>query len=388
VLGLLGEGPKLLGKSLTPWGNLLKSVLVGMQTRELLVAGSGQDSSVPTGTMTAQKNNVAETVGHEGSTIEIRKYLIGGKIEYRFPYRDAGNQRRFRCCRTLESARKAAEDYLVGLRNGRQEPKAVEPSVGPAQTLPGTFPKTFAEICEFFLSGRQSKFARQEMRYASFRDTLTRVAGLKKVLGGTRMDKVNVLVLDRAMSELGALSPRSLWNYRNILGTILRWAVSRDHAPDAVLKAYRVMEFTGSKDRQEAINPFNPAEVRMILEAARTNVYDPTGTPFKMMAVVALQSFAGMRAAEACRLGWEDIDLGAGIIRVKRMVAKVKSPRLVPMTDNLRRWLALVPHHMRQGPVYSGHAYSKAQGRLTAPHGGVNGPRWVPHRTCQPFQSG
>jgi hypothetical protein len=48
-----------------------------------------------------------------------------------------------------------------------------------------------------------------------------------------------------------------------------------------VLEACRIVEVTGSKDRDEEINPFTPSEVVLILEALRTRTYALTCSPFE-----------------------------------------------------------------------------------------------------------
>lgn len=45
------------------------------------------------------------------------------------------------------------------------------------------------------------------------------------------------------------------------------------------------------------------------------NKCDPTKTNYRMLAVIGLQAFGGLRAAEACKLPWDQIDLKNGVIR-------------------------------------------------------------------------
>jgi integrase len=54
---------------------------------------------------------------------------------------------------------------------------------------------------------------------------------------------------------------------------------------------------------------------------------------------LCLQAFAGLRAEEVKRLRWEHIDLKEGHIVVPDTVAKCEERRLVPISDNLVRWL-------------------------------------------------
>ena len=53
--------------------------------------------------------------------------------------------------------------------------------------------------------------------------------------------------------------------------------------------------------------------------------------------IVLAAAETGMRAGEIRRLKWEDVDLGAGELRV--VIAKNKEPRVVPFTERLRAML-------------------------------------------------
>ena len=94
------------------------------------------------------------------------------------------------------------------------------------------------------------------------------------------------------------------------------------------------------------IHVFTPNEMARLLVAAQEVA--PELLPY-----LAVGGFAGLRAAEMDRLDWAHVDFEQGHVEVPAKAAKVKGRRrLVPMTDNLRAWLA---------PV------AKEKGKLTPP---------------------
>ncbi len=86
---------------------------------------------------------------------------------------------------------------------------------------------------------------------------------------------------------------------------------------------------------------YSPPQARKILDAA-LRAEDP-----RLVPVLALGFFAGLRTSEILRLRWEGIDLNADHLRID--VGKCGS-RLATMTLAARAWLATSPR--RTGPVW------------------------------------
>ena len=84
---------------------------------------------------------------------------------------------------------------------------------------------------------------------------------------------------------------------------------------------------------------YTPEEMRRILNAV----------PAMAIPFVTLGAFAGLRAAEAMRMDWSEIDLERGHLVVSAAKAKTAARRLVPITENLKAWLK--PHVKAAGPV-------------------------------------
>lgn len=83
---------------------------------------------------------------------------------------------------------------------------------------------------------------------------------------------------------------------------------------------------------------FTPEEFDPLIQAA----------PPRLIPILAIGAFAGLRMAELSRLHWNAIDLERGIIEVRAGQAKTASRRIIPISDNLRQWLQPLS---RQGAV-------------------------------------
>jgi integrase len=130
------------------------------------------------------------------------------------------------------------------------------------------------------------------------------------------------------------LSPTSRINFRKVLSVAFEFAVTRGYANEnAVAKTARV----AAADSTPGI--LKPEEVAALLAAA-----DPAIVP-----AIALAAFAGLRDAEVARIKWDSIDLFGGHIKIGQSIAKTASRRIIPISDNLRLWLA--PHVKPEGLV-------------------------------------
>jgi integrase len=68
-----------------------------------------------------------------------------------------------------------------------------------------------------------------------------------------------------------------------------------------------------------------------------------------MVPFLAIGAFAGLRSAEIERLDWSEVHLAERFIEVKAAKAKTASRRIVPMSENLAKWLA--PRAEKEGRV-------------------------------------
>jgi integrase len=71
---------------------------------------------------------------------------------------------------------------------------------------------------------------------------------------------------------------------------------------------------------------------------------------------LALGAFGGLRSAEILRLEWSDTERHPGFIEVAAHKAKTATRRIVPIADNLAKWLAIAPRSQeRVWPHSKGH---------------------------------
>jgi integrase len=131
-------------------------------------------------------------------------------------------------------------------------------------------------------------------------------------------------------------SPKSRNHYRAAIGTLFYFAESRGYLAKGQVDIESVAL---AKQKEGEIEIFRPEEMSRVLAAAQ-----PALIPF-----LAIGAFAGLRHAEIQRLDWSEVRLEDGFIEVKASKAKTASRRLVPITANLRQWLA--KHRKVNGPV-------------------------------------
>jgi integrase len=133
------------------------------------------------------------------------------------------------------------------------------------------------------------------------------------------------------------LSPRSQLNYQRAITSLFEFArkrgyVARDYDEHTLLQKPQL--------REQDIEIYSPTEAARLLAAA----------PKNFIPALAVSLFAGLRSQEILRLDWSDISLERGFIEVKALKSKTGSRRLVPLADNLRRWLA--PYSKPDGLVF------------------------------------
>jgi integrase len=132
------------------------------------------------------------------------------------------------------------------------------------------------------------------------------------------------------------VSARSKNNARATLGAFFRFCKERGWLP----KDHEGIEYLPKfKEPAKDIAIFTPAEMAQLLTHAR-----PEMIPF-----LAIGAFAGLRSAEIGKLDWSEVHIADRFIEVKAAKAKTASRRIVPMSENLARWLA--PHAQPDGKV-------------------------------------
>jgi integrase len=117
------------------------------------------------------------------------------------------------------------------------------------------------------------------------------------------------------------------------------------------------------KSASDDVSVFTPDRMRKLLHAA----------PPRLLPILAIGAFAGIRMAELNRLDWSAVDLDRRIIEIRAGQAKTASRRVVPITDNLAAWLEPLE---RKGKVVAAHEYHREVSAL-AKALGIEWPRNV-----------
>ena len=74
-----------------------------------------------------------------------------------------------------------------------------------------------------------------------------------------------------------------------------------------------------SKSKKKEINPLNPEQAKAFLEAARSDRFE---------ALYVLAIHYGLRQGELLGLKWDDVDLNAGVLQVRRTMSETRTGRV------------------------------------------------------------
>lgn len=191
-------------------------------------------------------------------------------------------------------------------------------------------PKTIEEIFEEMIQakrdeGLSDRYIRDlESRLGSFARTYTgQIADLRGPKIREWIQKLNV-------------ANRTRNNFRLAIQTLCSFAKAQRYLP----RDWNELEAVPLwKLKEKEVEIFTPDELVTLLGLAGA----------KMIPFLTIGAFAGLRSAEIERLDWAKVNLQTGYITVDASIAKTNSRRLVPITPNLKQWLA--KHRKSHGPV-------------------------------------
>jgi integrase len=164
--------------------------------------------------------------------------------------------------------------------------------------------------------------------------------------------QVNAIIPDDAAKffEDLRLSPRSHNNFLRTLRTFFSFAQRHEwlsREADLLCKVEK------RNERRVPTDIFTHLEFAALLKNA-----SPKVTP-----CLALAAFAGLRSAEILRLDWSDVERRPGFIEVAAHKAKTAARRIVPISENLSRWLAIAPRNGAPVWPHSKDSFFKAMRR-------------------------
>jgi integrase len=140
---------------------------------------------------------------------------------------------------------------------------------------------------------------------------------------------------------LGAMThgERTKANHRDTIGYFNRWPILRGYLPKGTDWLEGVKEY--AKQKVGEIEVLSSEDMRRLIKAADKRI----------LPMVVIGRFSGLRHEEIRRLDWRDIDISEGFIEVKASKSKTGTRRSVPMKGNLKAFLK--PLAKKSGKVVS-----------------------------------
>ncbi len=192
--------------------------------------------------------------------------------------------------------------------------------------------KTVAQVAEEFVESLRCKGV--SAGYVS--NSKLHLKGFSAKVSGEIAD-VTVAAVNGYLAGLKTLGPVSKNGIRRTIVTMFGFAKRQGYLnPDRKTAAEQTETF---KQQDTEIEIFTPEEMGRLLVTAHARI----------LPLLAIGAFAGIRSAEIHRLHWEDIKWDRGHIEIAGKKAKTAARRLVPLPENLKAWL--MPWREATGPI-------------------------------------
>ena len=321
-----------------------------------------------------QKKRSVISVGREGSEIKIYTLRTGSGYEsYQCAWHDAG-RRQTKTFGQMDAAKLFAQQKCVALANGLPEitsatlrdievfkscetrvarvgltvPAAIDEWLSARETLG---PISLSEAVQFFMRHRAGITpirlgdlvplfleAKQAANVSNIYLKVYRcqIQHFQKQFAATQISEITTPDIDRFL-RMQTCSPVTKNNIRRNIVTLFTWAREQGYLQeDRKTAAEKAMTFL-VPDQAPAI--WTADEMRKLLKVCMPN----------LMPLLVIGAFSGIRSAEIDRLDWQDVLWEQGYIEIKAKKSKTKSRRLVPLRQNLKKWLE--PYRQASGPV-------------------------------------
>jgi integrase len=332
--------------------------------------------------MKAEASNAVKEFKKNGISVRIRPTIKNGVTRFVLDYR-ANGQRKLVWRSTMAAARKAADAAVDKITEGQSEVLSLKSADAHAIIRARAFIKgkdgetpidkeideLIGQICEIIrmLGGRATPLEAVRdwcKRNAVALPRVTVAAAVELMKKQAETDGKSDLrrkqlanVLDRFAENFNqevhtltpkliadyltalALAERTRRNHRDVIGFFNRWLVLRGYLAKGTDWLEGVQKYTARKVGQ--ITTYTADEMRRLIAAADD----------KILPMIVIGGFAGLRHAEIARLEWQDIDMEEGFIEVKAENAKTDTRRIVPLKENLKAFLK--PLVKKSGKVVS-----------------------------------
>jgi len=323
----------------------------------------------------SEKANISEAGAvkefkKNGISVRIRPTIKNGVTRFVLDYR-ANGQRKLVWRSTMAKARKAADEAVDKITEGQSEVLNLKSADAHAIIRARAFingkegeakiekeiDELVGEICEIrrLLGGRETPLGVTRdwlKRNAVALPRVTVADAVEKMKTQAETDGKSDLrqkqlanVLDRFAEHFNqevhtltpkliadyltalALAERTRRNHRDVIGFFNRWLILRGYLHKGTDWLEGVQNYSARKLGQISI--YTADEMRRLIAAADARI----------LPMIVIGGFAGLRHAEIARLDWSDIDLEEGFIEVKAENAKTDTRRIVPLKPNLKVFL-------------------------------------------------
>jgi integrase len=214
-------------------------------------------------------------------------------------------------------------------------------------------PRTVQEAADELMALKKA----QNMSDAHLESLKARFNRVKTTFGARELHSLTVAEIENFILGLN-MSAKSQNHYREMMGNLFVFAQSRAYVPKDFNPA---KEIRRAKVDDKEVQHYTVEQMNKLIAAC-------TGKLEDHLPLVLLCGFAGLRPSEAGRVTWQMI--GEDFIRLPGNVTKTGKARLVPISGNLKLWLA--PLRQKAGLVVTVDVHT-APGKLTA----ASGVAWI-----------
>lgn len=159
-------------------------------------------------------------------------------------------------------------------------------------------------------------------------------------------DVTEELIKDYKRDLMGRVAPGTARHALTVVRAFLTWCVVERYVIENV--ALRVPH---PRIEEPNPDPLSSDQITQLLALCDQPPRSHRATWRRNRRAVFLMLYAGLRLAEVAGLEWRDIDLGRGLITVRKEIAKGGKPRVVPICDELAAELAAAGPHARADAV-------------------------------------
>jgi integrase len=325
-----------------------------------------------------QSAGPAATVRHGSASVPIYRIISGTRTRFAISwYRDGKRMRQV--FRTIEAAKKEAMVVARQIQAGMQYLTDLKPherdAFIAARDLADKAGLPLVPAMEDYLRARElagteslaamatqyAKHFGSVVRRATVPEVVKQLVALRKQDGSGRRHLYQLSsvlrrfaaacpgpILDVTSADIDAwlrslkVSPVSRNAMLVTVNILFSFALEQNYLPAGPTAASQLRKV---KVPDSEISIFTPGDFARIIHAA----------PDRLIPLLAISAFAGIRSAEIARLDWSAVDLDRRIIEVRAGQAKTASRRVIPITDNLASWLAPLPRTGRVVPSCTQH---------------------------------